>query len=161
MASPVCAPDSFGSFGDRCNTERLGSMSTAQRCTCAVACHSSRPKLRFLLLVCQLTSKRHCRHQVGRSYCCHPQGTTISAQSTGNGLIGDGLTSPKERKAELKVGAIWLERAWREAPAFGRWQLRWRCIASHRIASQCSAVQCSAIHYGATGCDCGHGTRVA
>lgn len=45
------------------------------------------------------------------------QGATISAQSTSNGSIGDGLTSPKESKAELKVGAIWLGRAGQEAPA--------------------------------------------
>lgn len=45
------------------------------------------------------------------------QGATISAQSTSNRLIGDGLTSPKESKAELKVGAIWMGRARREAPA--------------------------------------------
>ena len=90
-------------------------------------------------------------------------GTTISAQSTSNGLIGDGLTSPKEGKAELKVGAIWLGRARPGAPAASRWQLRSRCIAS-RIASHCSA-DC-AVHSMRRnqlrrhrGCSCGHGAR--
>lgn len=77
------------------------------------------------------------------------QGATISAQGTSNASIGDGLNSPKQSKAELKVGAIWLGRARREASRLlvngirGRVASHCTVIASHRAELQCSAVQCN------------------
>lgn len=142
---PQRALSAPGSFGDGCNT--------------------SCPKLRSLLVVCQLTpSDIVATKWVDHTACCR-QGTTISAQSTGDGLIGDGLTSPKEGKAELKVGAICLERARPESTGCRSCQLRSRRNATHLISShltpsphiapQCSAVHCNSLRR-RRGCGCGH-----
>lgn len=147
---PERALSALDCFGDRCNTavglDEYGTASYLGAHVPLILTEIAAPASSLLPINIQVTPSPPSGsiilllRQGGHSHCTKRRRRPWSGQPQ----------PPEKSKAELEVGAVWLERARREAPAASsgiRGCIASHQIAPHRIEPQRSLVQCSAVQF--------------